>query len=67
MSRFDWPALLRAGFYGAGLRPDAFWALTPAELMLLLGRTGAAAPMGRAGLMALQDAYPDTSEDTRDG
>ncbi|MGV6847181.1 MAG: rcc01693 family protein [Marinibacterium sp.] len=60
MSRLDWPAMMRAGMTGLGLRPAEFWALTPAELRLMLGQgaTGAA-PMGRAGLDALLAAYPD--------
>lgn len=61
MSAFDWPALLRAAVRGAGLRPDEFWALTPAELHLLLG--GGAAPLGRRGLDALMAAYPDKQGD----
>ena len=58
MSGLDWPGLLRAGLRGAGLRPAEFWALTPVELMVLLGREGPA-PMGRARLEALAAAYPD--------
>ncbi|WP_292292677.1 rcc01693 family protein [Marivita sp.] len=57
MSRFDWPSLMRAGMRGLGLRPAEFWALTPAELHLLLG--GGSAPLGRSGLDALMAAYPD--------
>lgn len=58
MRGLDWPGLLRAGLQGAGLRPAEFWALTPVELMVLLGREGGA-PMGRARLEALAAAYPD--------
>ena len=59
MSRFDWPALMRAGMRGVGLSPAAFWALTPAELALLRGQGAGRAPMGRAGLDRLMGAYPD--------
>ena len=59
MSRFDWPSLMRAGMRGLGLRPGEFWALTPAELHLLLGRGDGAAPLQRDGLDALMAAYPD--------
>jgi uncharacterized phage protein (TIGR02216 family) len=59
MNGFDWPALMRAGFRGLGLRPDQFWRLTPAELRLMLGQGGDQAPMNRAGLEALEAAYPD--------
>ena len=64
MSRFDWASLLRAGVRGVGLRPDEFWALTPAELHLLLG--GGSAPLGRSGLDALMAAYPDKRGDQDD-
>jgi len=60
MSGFDWPALMRAGLRGLGLRPDQFWQLTPAEFLLMLGEGAADAPMGRARLEALSEAFPDT-------
>lgn len=64
--RTDWAGLLRAGLGRLGLRPAEFWALTPAELMLLLAaesgaRTGGT-PMGRAGFEALAGAWPDGEE-----
>lgn len=59
MQQFDWPAIMRAGIQGLRLTPDQFWRLTPAELRLMLGQGGASAPMNRAGLRALQAAYPD--------
>lgn len=65
MSGFDWPALMRAGMQGLRLTPDQFWRLTPAELRLMLGPGAGQAPMGRAGLDALQAAYPD--KDLGDG
>ena len=43
----DWAGLMRAGLHGLGLRPAEFWALTPVELQLMLGRDGAAAPLAR--------------------
>lgn len=66
MTGLDWPALLRAGVQGLGLRPDEFWRLTPAELQLMLGDYGAQAPLLSAGLDALMAAYPDTSEGPSD-
>lgn len=57
--RFDWPGLMRLGLKGLGLRPAEFWALTPAELMIMLGREGGAAPLGRARLEELARAFPD--------
>lgn len=58
---FDWPALMRAGIKGLGLKPSEFWALTPAELLLMLGAGSGNAPMGRARLDELAQAYPDTA------
>lgn len=62
MTRFDWPALMRAGLLGLGLKPAEFWALTPAELLLMLGQGAGAAPMSRARLEALSRAFPDMQE-----
>lgn len=59
MTGFDWPALMRAGVRGLGLRPAEFWALTPAELMTMAGASAGGAPMGRARFEALARAYPD--------
>ncbi|KUF11933.1 rcc01693 family protein [Pseudoponticoccus marisrubri] len=59
MAGFDWPSLMRAGMRGLGLRPHEFWALTPAELQLLLGEGSGAAPMGRSRLDELMAAFPD--------
>lgn len=57
----DWPGLMRAGLHGLGLRPAEFWALTPAELMVMLGRDEAAMGGGltRARLEGLLRRYPD--------
>lgn len=60
--RLDWPGLMRAGLRGLGLRPAEFWALTPAELQLMLGRDGGASPLARDRLEALLRAYPDREE-----
>jgi len=65
---FDWPALMRAGMQGLGLTPEAFWRLTPAELLVMLGDQAGPAPMGRAGLEALAARFPDvTLEGDGDG
>lgn len=64
----DWAALMRAGMRGLGLRPHEFWALTPAELELMLGKPSGIAPLKRARLDELLSAFPDTSgERTDDG
>lgn len=57
---FDWPALMRAGIIGLRLKPDEFWALTPAELLLMLGAGAGSAPLSRSRLDELAQAYPDT-------
>lgn len=62
MTAFDWPGLMRAGLQGLRLRPEQFWALSPAELMLMLGAGAGAAPLSRARLEELAAAYPDRSE-----
>ena len=56
---FDWGALMRLGLRGLGLRPAEFWALTPAELMVMAGAEASALPMGRGRLMELLAAFPD--------
>ncbi|MBL3607685.1 rcc01693 family protein [Rhodovulum sulfidophilum] len=60
---FDWGTLMRVGIRGLGLRPAEFWALTPAELMLMLGADGGPAPMSRARLEELARAFPDKPRD----
>lgn len=59
MSALDWPGLMRAGLTGLRLTPRDFWALTPAELMLMLGCDGGELPLGRARLDELARAFPD--------
>lgn len=59
MTGFDWPGLMRAGLHGLGLHPRDFWALTPAELWVMLGPSAADMPMGRNRLDELQTAFPD--------
>lgn len=58
-ARLDWSGLMRAGLHGLGLTPTAFWALTPVELMLMLGRAPSAPGMTRAGLADLMARFPD--------
>lgn len=59
--RFDWAALMRTGFRQLGLTPAQFWALTPAEFLMLLGHEGGSAPMTRRQLQALAERFPDIS------
>lgn len=56
----DWAGLMRAGIGGLRLRPAEFWALTPAELRLMLGMGAALVPpLSRARLEELAAAFPD--------
>lgn len=55
----DWAGLMRAGMRGLALRPDQFWALTPAELALMLGVEAGPAAMTRSRLAALAARFPD--------
>lgn len=64
MSGLDWPGLMGAGMRGLGLKPEEFWALTPAELWLMLGPETGESPMGRDRLDELSRIYPDTQTDT---
>ncbi|WP_414707750.1 phage tail assembly chaperone [Rhodobacter sp. NTK016B] len=57
---------MRAGLHGLGLRPTEFWALTPLELMIMLGRDEASRPgFTRARLEALLQRYPDAARADR--
>lgn len=58
MSEFAFGALLKAGV-AAGLRPAEVWAMTPAELQLIVGPARGAVPLARDGLERLSAAYPD--------
>ncbi len=55
----DWPGLMRVGIRGLGLRPAEFWALTPAELALMLGEAAGRPPLTRARLDELAAQWPD--------
>ncbi|WP_147125204.1 rcc01693 family protein [Shimia ponticola] len=59
MTQFDWRALFCVGTRQLGLQPSDFWALTPAELRLMLGEVDGQAPMRMAGLEALMERFPD--------
>lgn len=55
----DWSGLMRAGLVVLRLHPRDFWALTPAELALMLGLGAGPAPLTRARLAELSRAWPD--------
>lgn len=58
---------MQAGLRGLGLKPAEFWALTPAELRVMLGEARGHVPLGRQGLDALMQAFPDTRGANEDG
>lgn len=59
MSGIDWRGLMRAGLHGLQLPPAQFWALTPAELRVMLGAEQVVPPLTRARLEELAAAFPD--------
>lgn len=63
----DWAGLLHAGLYGLRLQPAAFWALTPAELHMMLGAKPGQAPMDRGRLEELARSFPDARKELNDG
>ena len=67
MSALDWPGLMAAGLTRLGLRPAEFWALTPRELMLMLGLGAGRHPMARTRLEELARAFPDATKETSHG
>lgn len=58
---------MRVGLHGLGLKPEEFWALTPVELQIMLGKSGAERPLLSDGLAALMAAYPDAKREVSDG
>ena len=55
----DWAAMLRVALRDLRLRPAEFWALTPAELMVMVGEAKGHRPLSRDRLAELQAAFPD--------
>jgi uncharacterized phage protein (TIGR02216 family) len=58
---------MHAGLHQLRLTPAVFWALTPAELQVMLGVQGGIAPMVRGQLDALLRDFPDITKDEDDG
>lgn len=63
----DWRGLMHAGLHRLHLTPREFWALTPAELQMMLGLQGGVAPMARGQLDALLRDFPDMTKDKNNG
>lgn len=63
MSKIDWVALMQLGLVELRLPPDVFWALTPAELMLMAGVGGKAASLSRGAFADLAASFPDNNKE----
>ncbi|OUS06132.1 hypothetical protein A9Q96_10240 [Rhodobacterales bacterium 52_120_T64] len=59
MNRINWRALMQLGLVDLRLSPHRFWALTPAELMLMTGVGGEVTSLSRAGFADLATSFPD--------
>lgn len=59
MTSIDWPELMKHGIGGLRMKPEAFWSLTPAELMMLSGRANSGRPIDRNEFDALIRSFPD--------
>ena len=59
MTRIAWPGLVRFGLVQLRLSPEVFWALTPAELMLIAGVGRGREVLNRGGLAELLARFPD--------
>ena len=59
MNRFDWPALMRAGMHGLGLRPDQFRPLPPPSYFSFSGRTQEQRHSTARGFSISQTEFPD--------
>lgn len=68
MSRIAWDDLQAFGIGQMRMAPDAFWALTPRELMILAGISElGSGHLDKGGLEALMRAYPDGKGSHGDG
>lgn len=57
---FNWPELMLVGLHQLRLRPDEFWQLTPAELLVMAGAFKPASQiLTRSGLNDLCALFPD--------
>ncbi|EBA16160.1 hypothetical protein RSK20926_20580 [Roseobacter sp. SK209-2-6] len=62
MTGLDWQGMLHLGVGRLGLRPEAFWKLTPAEFFLMLGPNQSMGPMQRDTLKRLMESFPDLKD-----
>ena len=57
----NWSRQIRRASREFGIAPDAFWRLSLKEWRALTGQPPGLAPLSRADLETLIDAYPDTA------
>lgn len=58
---FNWPELMLVGLHQLRLKPDEFWNLTPAELLVMAGAVKPASHiLTRSGLNELCALFPDS-------
>lgn len=62
----NWPRQIRRASREFGIAPEAFWRLSLKEWRALTGQPTGLAPISRADLEALIDAYPDTPTKERE-
>ena len=63
----DWHGLMLRGLRDLGLCPRDFWALTPIELLVMLGMEEAPVPLTRARLHELDRRYGNVTKGQTDG
>ena len=68
MKKIAWYRLMQVGMVHLRFKPNEFWELTPAELMLLMGDTVKDDPITRSGLAELISRFPDAPplQDSKD-
>lgn len=68
MTSFPWSEAMRLGLGVLRLPPDAFWRMTPRELVAAAagigGATGFGAPISRARFDDLRQRFPDKTKKT---
>tara|TARA_R110002096_G_scaffold139147_5_gene293316 strand:- start:26250 stop:26471 length:222 start_codon:yes stop_codon:yes gene_type:complete len=67
-AKLDWPGLMNVGLHQLGLSVEEFWNLTPHELEVKLGVSGAkASVLTRSGFTTLMAEFPDMKESAKNG
>ena len=64
---FAWAQMQRLALRHLRLKPGEFWALTPIELLMMLGLDQGGAAMNRSQLSNLMAAFPDATTTPKRG